>query len=183
MDILRTYQNNYIFQIKKNRTMLIEVLFIWSKKHSNISYRQGMNELIGVLFITLQQFYFPNNSVRYEDLINKQINCNPEDDEFVLQIYDKYISDLFLLLHDIDYLDADLFILFEELMERGIKEFYDDKDMGDVIKNNERNLHLNQIVTDKVKELFRLSWNLEGSGSIEHPEVIFIINLFNLRKI
>jgi TBC1 domain family protein 5 len=48
-DVERTYQEFEFFNHKKIIHILTNVLFIWSKENSEISYRQGMNEVAASL--------------------------------------------------------------------------------------------------------------------------------------
>ena len=36
------------------------MFYIWSKENKDISYRQGMNELLAILFLVFYPFYFPS---------------------------------------------------------------------------------------------------------------------------
>lgn len=42
------------FQTNERRTMLIEILFIWSIEHPMISYRQGMHEVVGAILYVVE---------------------------------------------------------------------------------------------------------------------------------
>ena len=50
LDIVRTYQNINLFSQENIKKILLNILFIWCKENNDISYRQGMNELLGKLF-------------------------------------------------------------------------------------------------------------------------------------
>ncbi|KAL8436995.1 hypothetical protein ACSSS7_001245 [Eimeria intestinalis] len=49
-DIERTYPERALFSRIETRRSLQRVLFAWAKKNSDISYRQGMNELLAVIY-------------------------------------------------------------------------------------------------------------------------------------
>ena len=49
-DVKRTNQENEIFKEEENQKMLSNVLFIYAKKNNVLSYKQGMNELVAVIF-------------------------------------------------------------------------------------------------------------------------------------
>ncbi|KAM3127853.1 TBC1 domain [Paramecium bursaria] len=55
-DITRTYQEIEIFQDERTMEMLSRLLFLWCNR--NMDYRQGMNEIMGVIFYAydFQQF-------------------------------------------------------------------------------------------------------------------------------
>ncbi|CDR95195.1 TBC domain containing protein,putative [Babesia bigemina] len=50
-DVERTYQERSLFKSESVRKTLQNVLFVWSREHDYISYRQGMNELLAVVYI------------------------------------------------------------------------------------------------------------------------------------
>lgn len=50
-DIDRTFQEMALFQKEEVKELMVNVLFTWAKLNPAISYRQGMNELLAVLFI------------------------------------------------------------------------------------------------------------------------------------
>eukprot|EP01038_Epipyxis_sp_PR26KG_P004508 gene4508-6370_t len=56
------YPDDY-FQDKNRRSILTNILFIWSTSYSNISYRQGMHEILGtILFVVEQEAYLWNKA-------------------------------------------------------------------------------------------------------------------------
>ncbi|GIX64460.1 GTPase-activating protein, putative [Babesia caballi] len=50
-DVERTYQERSLFTSDRVRKTLQNVLYVWSREHDYISYRQGMNELLAVVYI------------------------------------------------------------------------------------------------------------------------------------
>ncbi|GBE61590.1 TBC1 domain family member 5 homolog related, putative [Babesia ovata] len=50
-DVERTYQERSLFKNESVRKTLQNVLYVWSREHDYISYRQGMNELLAVVYI------------------------------------------------------------------------------------------------------------------------------------
>ena len=143
MDVVRTNQNNPLFKLKTVKNTLIEILFIWSRKNPKISYQQGMNEILGVLLNVMEQFYLSNKStISFEEIFSA--NVNPDN----YNEYDQYLNQVYLYLHDIDYLIADLYNLFEEIMNRGIKEFYDYSSLLE--KKSEENTNLHQFITQVI---------------------------------
>ena len=49
MDVERTYQERPLFQHEEIQSMLTRILLIWSKKHPELGYKQGMNELLAIV--------------------------------------------------------------------------------------------------------------------------------------
>src|SRR5690606_37601771 len=78
-----------------------------------LSYRQGMNDILGLLVIAMYPYYHKSNCM------SNNINDNME---------------LYLYLFDENQLEADLFALFSSLMERGHKDMYFTP--TDIVKNN-----------------------------------------------
>ena len=62
LDLSRTFPEIPIFNQKKIINILFNILYIYSKEFS-VNYKQGMNELISILFISLYPFYFPCNKI------------------------------------------------------------------------------------------------------------------------
>ena len=80
---------------------MVSVLFTWAKENSDISYKQGMNELLAiVLFVAYAEKApdYMNVSMRTQDLINT--------------------------LNDPKHMEADVYWLFERLMDLGIAELF-----------------------------------------------------------
>ncbi|KAJ3322532.1 TBC1 domain, member 5 [Boothiomyces sp. JEL0866] len=53
-DVCRTFPENRRFQDPQVREILENVLFVWCKMNPNISYRQGMHELVAIIFIVVE---------------------------------------------------------------------------------------------------------------------------------
>ena len=78
-DINRTFPNLKLFQDKYVRKLLIDILFYWCIQPENklMSYRQGMNDLLSILFISFFPFYFSinvNNNIDNNNNENKITN-------------------------------------------------------------------------------------------------------------
>ena len=160
LDLSRTFQEISLFNDQKILDMLYNILYIYCKEHSNsISYKQGMNEIIGILFLSIYPSYFPaKKNISKLDIINA-INAYNSGTKLVLCKYEtnsnnkknirKYIlqstnnksglDELFNFFHDENYLEVDLYYLFNELMEKGFKSFYKDESFqlrcDNIIKN------------------------------------------------
>ncbi len=59
-DINRTFQNLQLFKDNCVKEVLSDILFYWSIQQENkeMSYRQGMNDLLSILFFAFFPFYF-----------------------------------------------------------------------------------------------------------------------------
>ncbi len=119
-DVDRTFQSNPLFRINFIKQILLNVLFIWSKENFELSYRQGMSDILGMILIALFPFYFPINNENNLDSLNFI------SDEM---IYDplKFSKSFYLFFHDEKYFECDIFIIFKHLMNNGLISFYQNK--------------------------------------------------------
>lgn len=119
MDVKRTYQNIDIFQTQKINDTLSNILLIWSLKNREVSYKQGMNEILAVLIISLYPYYTSQSSARYHEVINSLSiytnNCLIGED---------LISDVYSILFDENEFEGDMFFLFEQIMDSGMRDLY-----------------------------------------------------------
>ena len=115
-DLDRTYQEIDLFLQNKIKNILANILYIWAKENQEISYRQGMHELLAIIFIVFYPFYFAYNSkpkYKKEDILDflKDINL--------------YKKEIYIFFHDEDEIQADLYLTFEALMKKGITYLFD----------------------------------------------------------
>ena len=115
-DLDRTHQEMDIFLQNKIKNILANVLYIWSKENSEVSYRQGMNELLAIIFIVFYPFYFTCN--------RKPKNTKENIVDFLKDI-NLYKDDLYIFFHDEDEIQSDLFYSFEALMKKGMTNLFD----------------------------------------------------------
>ena len=116
IDLDRTYQEIDLFLQNKTRNILANVLYIWAKENPEVSYRQGMHELLANILIVFYPFYFTHNTKpknKKEDIIDflKDVNL--------------YKNDIYLFFHDEEEIQADLFYTFESLMKKGMTNLFD----------------------------------------------------------
>lgn len=147
LDLSRTFQEISLFKDPKILNILFNILYIYCKEHSNnISYKQGMNEIIGILLIAIYPSYFPSKkNISRIDIINainsfnkktKVVLCKNEGNMSKKNSVKRYflksiksnegLDVLFNFFHDENYLEIDLYYLFSDLMEKGLKILYDD---------------------------------------------------------
>jgi len=161
LDLTRTFPEINAFNQNKIINILYNVLHIYAKEYS-INYKQGMNEIISILFISLYPYYFPNaKSISKIEIINAinsiNINCN----NYKLKKYNSNFTSskkfenklnninininkngydiLYNFFHDENYLEVDLYFIFTNLMNKGFANLYQDnmlqKRCNDIIKN------------------------------------------------
>ncbi len=95
--------------------MMVNILFIWSRENKDVSYKQGMNEILAVILFGLYPFYFKNSPKASQETIINFIRTDRE----------KHSKEIYLFFHDEDELASDLFFLFDAVMNKGIKDLYD----------------------------------------------------------
>ena len=114
-DLDRTHQEIDLFLQNKIRNILANVLYIWSKENSDISYRQGMNELLAIIYLVFYPYYFPSTrKPKYTK--NDILEC--------LKDIELYKEDIYLFFHDEDEIQSDLFFTFEALMKKGMANLF-----------------------------------------------------------
>ena len=169
-DINRTFQNLKLFKDNYVRELLLDILFYWSVQPQNkkMSYRQGMNDLLSILFFALFPFYFSekkktnrkkkneNNNNINNNNINNTINKNSnelyskEEQELLFSLCKepaKNSKTLYLFFHDEKYISHDLFTIFSNMMFLGIKRLYENP--NDMMNNS--NLVQEEFLNFKVE--------------------------------
>ena len=114
-DLDRTHQEIDLFLQNKIRNILANVLYIWSKENSDVSYRQGMNELLAILYLVFYPYYFPPT--------RKPKSTRDDIIEFLKDI-ELYKEDIYIFFHDEDEIQSDLFFTFEALMKKGMTNLF-----------------------------------------------------------
>ena len=115
-DLDRTHQEMELFLQNKIKNILANVLYIWSKENSIVSYRQGMNELLAIIFIAFYPFYFA---------CTRKPKTTKEDIIEYLKDMNLYKDDIYIFFHDEDEIQSDLFYTFEALMKKGMSNLFD----------------------------------------------------------
>ena len=145
LDIIRTYQNINLFSQENIKKILLNILFIWSRENDDISYRQGMNDLLAILILCFYPYYFPlednENKITKDEIIN-YINIKDKKELYKnsLKIY-KYF-------HDESEIECDLFYSFDSLMKKGMKNLFNPK----LIQKNDPEYKLYEIFSDMYKD-------------------------------
>ena len=122
-DLIRTYQDIDIFLKSNIKNYLANILYIWSKENKQISYRQGMNEILAVLLLAFYPVYFISkskpkpNKTEVMKIINRFMNSE--------EINENDYEDLYVFFHDEEEIQSDLFYTFDAIMKRGLQLLYD----------------------------------------------------------
>lgn len=77
IDVDRTNAELDFFQDEKIKNAMIEVLTVWSAKNSDMKYKQGMNEISGLLILVLHEEYITNPypGASDKELIGSYFRC------------------------------------------------------------------------------------------------------------
>ena len=111
IDVERTFQDLDLFHNKKIKELLTKILFVYSIDNPHPSYCQGMNEILGTLFISF-----------YPSLIYDKYSDEEMDKENNGNITNKEI--LYYYLFGEKFFEADLFTIYSELMSRDLTVLY-----------------------------------------------------------
>ncbi|KAL5245250.1 hypothetical protein ACI65C_012660 [Semiaphis heraclei] len=106
-DVIRTSPGVEYFRTNKIRNIMIDILFCYSREHPDLSYRQGMHEVLAPLLFVL--------------------HCDHQALIHVLEQSSSDVSDLIQKILDPKFLEADAYSLFSTIMEI-MKEYYNIND-------------------------------------------------------
>ena len=102
IDVDRTYQDHEIFLLDVVKKKLINVLYIFAKKNPSIGYKQGMNDICGVLLYVLHKNYYLKNNFAKDE-----------------------ISFAYYIFHsNNEFLEQDLYLVYTKFMSKDIAEFF-----------------------------------------------------------
>ncbi|KAJ3428849.1 tbc1 domain family member gtpase-activating protein [Anaeramoeba flamelloides] len=95
LDIDRTNPDNEFYSKPKIKKKMFNILFIYSKEHPDLSYRQGMHEILApIIYVVYQEYQKRNGSSTFMHLIDE-----------------KYIEeDSYLIFERIMYISKNLFL-------------------------------------------------------------------------
>ncbi len=113
LDVERTFQDLDLFKNPSIKEMLCKILYIFSKENTDPSYCQGMNEICG----TLLYIFLPGMTVSENE-------GDPQNDIPQMKVDISKIDTLYNFLTNDIYFEADLYIIFNEIMSRDLKELY-----------------------------------------------------------
>ena len=161
-DIMRTFQHLPLFKNEQVKEFLSDILFYWCIQEENkqISYRQGMNDVIAVIFLACFPFYF--NTKNSGNLGEEDVYSKEEIYQLIgyTSCEDKYAKPLYLFFHDEKFLSHDLYLLFSNLMNKGLRDLYfNDMDQDKLTKfKNENTIKKLELFTN-INESFNDYYN------------------------
>ena len=153
LDVDRTFQDLDLFKNPAIKEMLCKVLYVFSKENTDPSYCQGMNEICGTLLYIL----LPGMTCTESD--NEEFNNFPivgDISENKIDIND--IDSLYYFLTNDIYFEADLYIIFNEIMNRDLKDLYtynDERYRNKKYEYDRNNLTLEDIKKTDESELVK----------------------------
>ena len=139
LDIVRTFQDLDLFHNNKVKELLTKILFVYSIDNPRPSYCQGMNEILGTLFLSV----YP--SLKYNKYSSEEMD--KENNE---SITNKEM--LYHFLVDEEYFEADLYTLYVELMSRDLTILYSYNDEKYRNINNNDTPDLKNISIEDLKK-------------------------------
>ena len=116
-DVDRTMPYEKLFQEPYIREMESTILKLFAKNYKEVSYKQGMNEILSVLIYAMYPYYVKSPITKYTN-----------------EIIDKWVKDpisnykeIYHFFHDENELENDVYCLMENLMIKyGLSKFFDD---------------------------------------------------------
>lgn len=129
-DINRTFQNLKLFKDNYVKELLTDILFYWCIQPENkkMSYRQGMNDLLSILFFAFFPYYFSINKNNNNNTESKNSFYSNEEKEKLISYCKEPIKNarhIYLFFHDEKYIIHDLFTVFSNMMSFGIKKLFE----------------------------------------------------------
>ena len=116
-DVERTMPYEKLFQEPYIREIESTILKLFAKSYKNISYKQGMNEILSVLIYVMYPYYVKSSINKY---------TNEIIDKWVKDPIDNY-KEIYEFFHDEKELETDVYCLMENLMVKcGLSKFFDD---------------------------------------------------------
>lgn len=101
-DVIRTFPEIEFFQTSDVQAMMVNVLFHYARQHPQISYRQGMHELLAPIIFVLHN--------------DQQAFLHALELDYIREFPDALRDDLRELLNP-DYTEHDAFFLFNQVMD------------------------------------------------------------------
>ena len=174
LDVDRTFQDYDLFHNKTIKEILCKILYVFSKENNVPSYCQGMNEILGtLLYIFLPGITCSENENENEENFINKINENKFDvNENKIDIND--IDSLYNFLTNDIYFEADLYIIFNEIMNRDLKELYTYN--NERYRNKKYEYDKNNLTIEKI-------YKTDESELIKRIKKIFYINLKEIDSI
>ena len=161
LDVERTMPSEKLFQEPYIREMENTILKLFAKNHKELSYKQGMNEVLSLLIYAIYPYYVKSPISKYTD-----------------EIIDKWVKDpmtnfkeIYHFFHDENELESDLYYMMENLMMKfGLAKFFEEEDRD---KNITPYLvtRAENIITKKLPQQDRQMYTHFKAQNLDHSMV------------
>lgn len=179
LDLNRTYQEYELYHNETVKENITNSLSIWARENQNILYKQGMNEIFSVVFLSFYPYYHKSD---IENSIEKILSSKKEElGKSIEQALEEYIEknkenegffkEVYLFFHNENDIYADIYFIFDSIMNRGIKEMYDTSLLFNK-QSSSSNLYEKNSLSFKQAELFQLQWKKEAINTLPSDEHI-----------
>lgn len=148
-DIDRTFQEKELFQSKAIKDMLCSCLLLWSKENKDTKYCQGMNEVIGLVLLSLHPYYFSSESEKGKQKIQNEL---PDEIEKINW------KDLYIHMNNLDNLSSDCYFLYSSIMSKGVKFFFSKYSIKEIEKTD-KNIQNLMVYFSKLDSSFNKNTN------------------------
>jgi hypothetical protein len=116
-DVERTNPSEKLFKELYIKDLETTVLSIFAKNHKEISYRQGMNEILSIIINAMFPYYGKSPNDKYTPELFDKWSKNPADNA----------KDIYYFFFDENEFGNDILILFENLMIKyGLAKFFEE---------------------------------------------------------
>ena len=116
-DVERTNPSEKLFKEPYIKDLETTVLSIFAKNHKEISYRQGMNEILSIIINAMYPYYGKSPNDKYTPELFDKWAKNPAENS----------KDIYYFFLDENEFGNDVLILFENLMIKyGLAKFFED---------------------------------------------------------
>ena len=116
-DVERTNPSEKLFKEPYIKDLETTVLSIFAKNHKEISYRQGMNEILSIIINAMYPYYGKSPNDKYTQELFDKWAKNPAENA----------KDIYYFFLDENEFGNDVLILFENLMIKyGLAKFFED---------------------------------------------------------
>ncbi|ESO90059.1 hypothetical protein LOTGIDRAFT_123794 [Lottia gigantea] len=169
-DVIRTFPELEFFKCEKLREMMLDILFCYSRTHENISYKQGMHELLAPLIFVLhcdhQAFQHACEIESIEEVIKEVMNPTfLEHDAYaifcqVLQTVEPwYMSrDFVLTQRGKDFLNAQPFAKCQDLNPSNVIVNKLTRIQDYILKRHDSELHLHLERLEIAPQIYGIRW-------------------------
>ncbi|PHJ24408.1 tbc1 domain family member 5 [Cystoisospora suis] len=110
-DIERTFADRALFCRDTTRKSLQRILFMWSRQNQDVSYKQGMNELLAIFYLICSRENLGASTASHPKSVDKQTSMGPSPEASPVSEPMRV-----LLSGGLDDIEADTFSLFNTLM-------------------------------------------------------------------